>query len=156
KKDHARVIRATMTRNYGSLEMRFEIEVGVDPIDAEDQDRHFELLAEQLRYHHENFASKVLPKIPRTGALEQGEKRLTEFDADRIVVSVHNGKTYYNVVTKTGRYSKFGATIWKEELEKYGIVDLMDGKTEMPLAGVKVKIEEREKGGAVRSFEGLP
>jgi len=160
-----RVLTTSMRWNYGVIEIEYSVSYHADPATQLRQNQEF--LTQTLRCEaaHKQFASEVLPKLrnmnPDVKDAERSEKRKQvprgEYTVRRIYKEVKDGKTYYRLQTTSGMFMKYGAQIWKEIQDLYGIPDLLGGKDELILLGgnVTTTIEER-KGGAVVSIRGLP
>lgn len=163
-KTELRDIRAKMRRNYGGVEIEFEIGVVRDLHSVKEQQEAFDNLTEQLNAQHEHFAEVYLPRIPNLKAPgfdrngnAQGRFDKREYTAKELIHEITKGKHYYKIITTSGRWQKYGCPIWEEELKQFGIVEYMGGRDSVDLSQMDVKIvcEDREKGGAVREIRGL-
>lgn len=160
-----RVISSSLRWNYGVVEIEYTIQQNADPKTLLQQNELYLHQTEQLEAAHKQFASEVLPRIRNFAPDVKDGERATkmkqlpreEFTAKRIYTEVKDGKTYYRLQTTSGKYMKYGAQIWKEIQDLYGIPDLLGGKDELDLLGANVvAVIEDRKGGAVIAIRGLP
>lgn len=177
--EYTRSLGVTLRRKYGNVEIEFEIKQVFTVHSALQQQEEMEKLTVQLINQHEHFATTILPQIPnlqmgRTGQggnpaapqLADNQKMgkddkgnpvtLTRYSAKALLLEISKGQRYYKVQTTSGRWQKFGCNIWDAQLKQYGIAELMGNNPILELTNVTVWCEDREKGGAVREFEGLP
>jgi hypothetical protein len=155
---HLRKLTVCMRRKYGAVEIEFCISKISDPDTVLQQREEFNALVLQLNNQHEVYAAEQLPKtkdLSRATGLV-GSDGLAKYEAVKLLRETKSGKFYFKMVSKSGKYKQYGCTIWKEELERYGIAELLGDRLEMDLAGVTMWCEDRSRGGAVRRIEGLP
>lgn len=151
-----RFVTVTQRRKFGSVEHEIGVTAAVWVTSALQQQVEIDKLTEQVNALHDHYAKDYLPNTNTGGGGQQnaGVPR-KEYEADRLVLSIKDGKKYYNIVTTSGRWMKYGCPVWDEQVKQYGLAELLGAETSMKLHGVTVVCEDREKSGAVREIKGL-